>query len=213
MKRAEKAEFNKEIILNAAEELFQKKGFENTKIDEIAERANFSKATIYSYFNCKDELLDRLLHKALVNIIEKIKNTMNKNLKNGEYFVEICNLFVKFYESNKVCFERMLQDFKMTYEGETAPLYKAIRNDAVELNNILYEAMKNHGVTKFFDKEKPEKGAFLLWTNVMGIIMISEQKENVIQYLYGISKTEFRDFSFRKLYEASVEVKKSSTLM
>ena len=48
MNRERKAEFNKAIILNAAEELFQQKGFDNTRIDEIAEKAEISKATIYS---------------------------------------------------------------------------------------------------------------------------------------------------------------------
>jgi AcrR family transcriptional regulator len=42
--------------VDAAEELFQEKGFEATQMDEIARHAEFSKTTLYKYFTSKDEL-------------------------------------------------------------------------------------------------------------------------------------------------------------
>jgi len=44
-------------ILRAARELFARKGYHNTTLEEIAQHAEFGKGTIYNYFSSKDELL------------------------------------------------------------------------------------------------------------------------------------------------------------
>ena len=43
-------------IINAAEKIFFKKGFENSTMDDIAKEAEFTKKTLYSYFKSKEEL-------------------------------------------------------------------------------------------------------------------------------------------------------------
>lgn len=46
----------KAAILKAALQLFTKKGYENTSIDELARQAGIGKGTIYSYFQTKSEI-------------------------------------------------------------------------------------------------------------------------------------------------------------
>lgn len=58
-KERERATRRQEIIA-AAEELFAARGFENTTMEEIAEKAEFGKPTLYSYFKSKDEILFRI---------------------------------------------------------------------------------------------------------------------------------------------------------
>jgi len=48
-------------IMDAAVEVFSKKGFFNATLDEIAQKAEFSKGTIYLYFSSKEELLYSIL--------------------------------------------------------------------------------------------------------------------------------------------------------
>lgn len=48
-------------ILKAAEELFAEKSFRHTEVADIANLAGMSKATIYKYFNSKDEILLRIV--------------------------------------------------------------------------------------------------------------------------------------------------------
>lgn len=47
----------REKILKASRKLFNQKGFENTKIEEIAIEADISNATFYNYFPTKESLL------------------------------------------------------------------------------------------------------------------------------------------------------------
>jgi AcrR family transcriptional regulator len=44
-------------ILGAARHLFEEKGFDNTSIEEITEKADVAKGTFFNYFNSKDGLM------------------------------------------------------------------------------------------------------------------------------------------------------------
>lgn len=59
--------FRRNIILESAEELFNEKGFENVSMDEIAQRADFSRQTLYSYFENRDELFIIVFLKQCLN--------------------------------------------------------------------------------------------------------------------------------------------------
>lgn len=54
-------------IINAAEDVFTKKGFENAHMDDIAGETGLSKGTLYLYFKRKDDLtiaiLDRMFQR------------------------------------------------------------------------------------------------------------------------------------------------------
>ncbi len=48
-------------ILNAAEEVFTKKGFDEARMEDIAEKTGLSKGTLYIYFKSKDGLILAIL--------------------------------------------------------------------------------------------------------------------------------------------------------
>src|SRR5512146_1921013 len=51
----------KSQIINAAEEVFTRKGFEEARMDDIAEETGLSKGTLYLYFKSKDDLILSIL--------------------------------------------------------------------------------------------------------------------------------------------------------
>ncbi len=53
--------FKRQEIVNAARVVFAARGFNAATLDEIAERAEFGKGTIYNYFQSKDELFETVL--------------------------------------------------------------------------------------------------------------------------------------------------------
>jgi AcrR family transcriptional regulator len=55
------AEKIKESIKRAAQDLFRKFGYHKTSVNEIAKRARIAKATIYKYFDSKEDVLHALL--------------------------------------------------------------------------------------------------------------------------------------------------------
>ena len=55
------SEERKDQIMNAAEEVFSKKGFSNARMDDIAEETGLSKGTLYLYYKSKDDLIIAIL--------------------------------------------------------------------------------------------------------------------------------------------------------
>lgn len=51
----------KDSILRASKELFRKYGYHKTSVNEIAKKARIAKATIYKYFESKEQILDFIL--------------------------------------------------------------------------------------------------------------------------------------------------------
>jgi len=54
--RKTKKKKTRQAIMNAAINLFSKKGFENTSVDKLAKEAGVGKSTIYGYFKTKNEI-------------------------------------------------------------------------------------------------------------------------------------------------------------
>ena len=68
----------KESILLAAKELFRKYGYHKTSVNEIAKKARIAKATIYKYFDSKEQILDAILMDYLkVNLHEILSNKIH----------------------------------------------------------------------------------------------------------------------------------------
>jgi AcrR family transcriptional regulator len=74
-KLSEKPQDRKEVILDAALELFIKQGYEGTSIDQIREASGFkSKASLYTHFKNKEEVSNALI----ASIFEKIQQVVIK---------------------------------------------------------------------------------------------------------------------------------------
>ena len=60
-----RSEARPDEILDAALELFLAKGFAQTKVEDVAQKANVSKGTVYLYFSSKEALLEGLVRRAV----------------------------------------------------------------------------------------------------------------------------------------------------
>jgi AcrR family transcriptional regulator len=63
-------------IVDAAEDIFFSKGVDAATIDEIAERAEISKGTVYLYFKSKEELIATVFGRALGILREFIRENI-----------------------------------------------------------------------------------------------------------------------------------------
>jgi site-specific DNA-adenine methylase len=92
---------NKKYILEVAEKLFVKNGYRKTAMDDIAEEAQFSKATIYRYFESKLDIFTQIVknsvdeyRKELTQITEE-KTSAEKRVKKVIYSI------LMYFQKNK----------------------------------------------------------------------------------------------------------------
>lgn len=70
----------RERIINAAKELFSKKGYDATRVNDIANAADVNKALIYYYFSSKEDILDFMIHSLLENAMSITMDFIQANI-------------------------------------------------------------------------------------------------------------------------------------
>lgn len=83
-------EDRKELILNAALELFARQGISHTTIDQIAKASGISKGLLYHYFTSKEALLEEIIRTSIDHIYDFFDPDHDGILTAGEmaYFID-----------------------------------------------------------------------------------------------------------------------------
>jgi len=71
--RPDVSEERKDQILDAATEVFSRKGFQQTRMDDIAEQSKLSKGALYWYFKSKDDLIIAILDRLFVHELDDLE--------------------------------------------------------------------------------------------------------------------------------------------
>lgn len=90
-RKEKERELRRNQILNAAEKLFLSKGYNDTKIEEIAYEASLSKGTVYNYFDSKEQL-----YLAIASIAyQKLLEYTRKSIEGSKSGISKLNAFGK----------------------------------------------------------------------------------------------------------------------
>ena len=137
-------------VLIASLELFSELGFENTKTNDIAKRADVSEGTVYSYFKTKEEILNVIISEFIDKIIPSIINEFSNGKFTNNYcnFSEFIYTIVKdrliFIQENflqlKIIFQRVLIDKRLVRK------FEKIITDAIlkPISPVLNDYKKNN---------------------------------------------------------------------
>ncbi|MBI3703324.1 MAG: TetR/AcrR family transcriptional regulator [Rhizobiales bacterium] len=101
-KRKERSAARRDAILAAALEEFSARGFEATRLDDVARRAGIAKGTIYLYFRDKESLFQELIHTMLTPIVGTIEALGAADLPVNLLADRLVDLFVReVYETRR----------------------------------------------------------------------------------------------------------------
>ncbi|HNY49503.1 MAG TPA: helix-turn-helix domain-containing protein [Smithella sp.] len=115
-KRRKKKEREKEnrrnTILKAARKLFFERGFKSVTVDNIAEKADVSKGSIYLCFESKEEIYTQILIADNIALYERIKNFSAIEASSAQLLQEFARIYVDYFLNDKELF-RILMTFMM----------------------------------------------------------------------------------------------------
>lgn len=189
-------------IAQKAMVLFAKKGIENTKMDEIAAAAGYGKATLYVYFKNKEDIVSFLSLKSM----EKLKGLLSGALENGgtakEQFFSMCNALVKYQADYPNFFDRSLQYIQVEQNNDNEWLSKTYQVGE-EVNQIISQYIKKGIESGELAQTTDYFGMILLmWGMISGIVKLASEKEEYIRIRGNVSKEEFLQAGFEKIYKA-----------
>ncbi|MGV8057006.1 MAG: TetR/AcrR family transcriptional regulator [Smithellaceae bacterium] len=119
-------------IKNAAATIFQKKGYEATTMDEIAQLCELSKPSIYIYFKGKDDLFYSIVEPALTKISKRlVKIADNKNESAVDTIKKLVNEVFRHYDKYPDIYQMLMQN-----NIKTLPPNKANHLENIIRSNI-----------------------------------------------------------------------------
>lgn len=203
-RKKEPQNVHRKNISKAAEQLFMKKGIENTSMNEIAKEAGYSKATLYVYFKNKEELIGMLVLESMQKLQEYIRLALEQGNNMAERYEKICHALVQYQEEYPFYFNIALETINIDFESEHfLPEEKETFLVGEQINQLLMDFLKE-GIACGEIRSDIENLStiFSLWGMLSGLIQMASNKEAYITQQMGKSKTEFLSYGFAMLYRS-----------
>ncbi len=203
-RKKEPRSVHRENIAAAASILFMKKGIAATSMDDIAKAAGYSKATLYVYFENKEEIVGILVLESMKKLYEYIDAALIRQDETKERYDAICGGLVRYQEEFPFYFKTVLDKINIDFEKENyLPEEKETWRIGEEINEKIRDFLMS-GMEKGDLRSDLEimPVVFNFWGMLSGIIQLAANKEEYIQQSMGLSKMQFLEYGFRMLYRS-----------
>ena len=207
-RRMKEKEIRRNDIIEAAETVFFAKGYENTTMDDIAKTAEFSKRTLYVYFNSKEQLYFEIM----IRGYRMMQGMLQQEMLEATSATAIDSLMQMgdvFYRFSKV----HPQYFKAIMEYETAEIdfdagiTDASREECYQLGETMTEyliGLTRKGIEEGAIRKSlnPVQTALVLWSCVIGVLNTARKKENYLRQMHSTTPEELVLAAFNLMVES-----------
>lgn len=139
-------------IVRAARSVFAEKGFEKATLEEIAERAELGKGTVYNYFDSKD-ILFAVAMDDLFNDVYRIAEAASQPTRSvRECFADYARQIIEYYHANYAFCRLMMREWVRLDSASPEEQINAVRarleNVAEPLARLLRAAMRRKEIRR-----------------------------------------------------------------
>lgn len=177
-KREREKQMRENEIINAAERIFCKKGFEDAFMEEIAKEAEFSKRTVYQYFPNKEELYFAVILRGFKKLTLYLRDA-SENESTGLGKLEGCfKGFYKFYRDypeilkliGYLGYVKKKSDEDSKGRKEVMQLNYEIFN---ELGKVIKAGQEDRSISLDLDSQKSACGLIFLMTSFFNQLSVT----------------------------------------
>ena len=195
----------KREITDIASEIFLKKGFDKSSVEDILNEVGIAKGTFYYYFKSKEEVLDAVIEKAVALIVQRIRPIMKiDNISSREkLFKAILSMKIDKDVDSGILEEIHLPNNALLHQKM---LELTVNNVEPFLTEIIVEGIEKGEFTCEYPKEYMK----ILLTSAtilldFGIFKMSDDEKNkilvalfsILEKALGLNKGAFLELSFK----------------
>ncbi len=164
-------------ILSAAKEVFHRKGLMSATMDEIAEKAELSKGTLYLYFHSKEELYLSLLDEGDQIFHDMMHKELLPSLPAEQLIKKTADVYYKFYQKYPDYFNIMFFLHHGDLQDKVSPeLYTECLCRAEKMLGMI-EGIFQKGIGEgTFREVDTWMMALNLWATANGIFLLAKNK-------------------------------------
>ncbi len=155
-RRERESEARLALILKAAEAVFSKNGYYQTRMDDIADTAELAKGTLYYHFKSKDAIYLHLLERESTNILEEVKRRISPDSSFLEILRETLHFYLEYFDRNpnffRMFFPCMCGFIRFEDEELVRKSTRTYARHVDFIRLILQRKMRQEGVPLRFDE-------------------------------------------------------------
>jgi len=196
-------------IMTAAEKLFSEKGYEQTTIEDISKESEYSRRTIYAYYESKDDILHCIIEKGLQALKTDIENAANDNAGFTDAYRAVCRAMRKYRREYPHSLGRLNRsgDEEIGQAVKSAAVKNILRlgteiNETLEA--LIIRGQENGEVRKDII---PTLTVYVLWSSIDSLLALAGTKGKFICAQNGMTEEEFFDYGFRQIVNSILEVR------
>ena len=210
-RKKEPRSVHRENIVSAASTLFMERGIAATSMDDIAKAAGYSKATLYVYFENKEEIVGILVLNSMKKLYDYISSALIQHKTTKARYDFICRGLVQYQEEFPFYFKMVLDKINIDFEGkdylpEERETYQIGEEINEKIKTFLLSGMEKGDLRNDLDIMP---AIFNFWGMLSGIIQLAANKEEYIKKSMGLSKIKFLEYGFSLVYH-SLAIKEKS---
>lgn len=203
-RKKEPRSVHRENIVSAASTLFMERGIAATSMDDIAKAAGYSKATLYVYFENKEEIVGILVLNSMKKLYDYISSALIQHETTKARYDFICCGLVQYQEEFPFYFKMVLDKINIDFESkeylpEERETYQIGEEINEKIKNFLLSGMEKGDLRNDLDIMP---AIFNFWGMLSGIIQLAANKEEYIKKSMGLSKIKFLEYGFSLVYHS-----------
>ena len=168
----------RKMILDCAAAVFKQKGFAESTIGDIAEKAQIAKGTIYLYFKSKADLYFNLTKPAIENLSRRLKKiAADKSTPPESRVRSLIDAVYDFYALDRDAYYLITNyrsaDYQSLFPKERLKVLERIMRSNLKQMELVIE----EGIRKgLFTDMDPYSGAVIFWSSFIGIVKFQENR-------------------------------------
>ena len=192
-------ELHTTCVLEVAEKLFDKKGFEAVSMDEIAFETGISKSTVYVYFKSKQIIWDSIVCRYMEQLLEDARNAADGEGSFEDRYYKLCFDIADKFEKHPLFCKATLGRISMDMEQEVyKKIYDVGEQTNEEIARFIRSGIEEGKVRKDIDIYP---AVIMMWSSISGIISMANDKEEYLKMRFNMTKKDYLKKAFKMLLE------------
>jgi len=134
-----------EKILEAAKTVFHKKGFDGTRMQEIADEAGINKALLHYYYRSKENLFDAVFKDAFNELFKKIFTVVDSDISFEEKIRYIFSDYIGFMQKNPYIPSFIINEIHLN-PARITDLLKDLPTPPAEIFRKVKKSLEDEGI-------------------------------------------------------------------
>jgi len=176
-RKVREKQMRRDLILKASEEVFFEKGLRAATLDEIAERAEVSKGTIYLYFASKEDLYFSLMTKGLSMLLKDFEDTSPEEYGPKDALIRFGNAYIDFSRKQSYLFKMLavVEDPVVTEQVSPQAFFELEKMSDKVLSFVSRYVEKGIEAGAFRDDFSPYEAVILFWVSLSGVLNLKSR--------------------------------------